>query len=162
MIHSKIIGVGSPFGADRAGWDAIEYLQQQTELNSSQAIQFIALDRPGPALIDHFRDTQQVILIDAVKGEEKYKYKSEVDTIFEIDLNTIDHSSLTTSTHGLGVIEAIDLAKALNVLPPKLNIIGIETSESDNRCISEQKLRVLLEIIEKTLVKDKPSNEVVD
>ena len=138
MIRTKVIGIGSPFGSDQAGWKAIEYLEQAPH---SDDLQLITLDRPGAALVDHFRDTPQVILIDAIKGQ------AEIGSISEIDLANIDSNDLSLSTHGFGVIEAIQLATALDCLPSKLSILGIETNGLEDACLPTRKLETLLDII---------------
>lgn len=141
MIRTKVIGIGSPFGSDQVGWKAIEYLQQQTAIIVSNNMQLVILDRPGPALVEHFKDTYQVILIDAIKGE------SEAGSITEIDVTNIESNDLSLSTHGFGVIEAIELATALDQMPPQLTILGIETSGMKEHDVPVKQLDSLLDLI---------------
>jgi hydrogenase maturation protease len=58
----RIIGIGSPFGADQAGWRAIDLLSEA----GLPDCELLKLDRPGSELLRYFEDAQYVVLIDAV------------------------------------------------------------------------------------------------
>jgi hydrogenase maturation protease len=85
---------------------------------------------PGDAfeLLEIFRDSPAVFLVDAVVTGSK-----PPGTIYAIDgdSNAIRTASWTGSTHGLGVAEALRLAKALGVCPSRVFIYGVEASKFD-------------------------------
>ena len=118
MNKVRVIGVGSPFGADRLSWDVIELLQQRKEL---QQVECVSLDRPGMALIEYFKDIDRVILLDAMKAGKS------PGEIVDVDVNELVKQKKTCSTHGFGVVEALELAGALGELPMHLQILGMET-----------------------------------
>ena len=60
----RVIGLGSPFGADRAAWDVIEGLKGRVPAD----VELIPLDRPGAALINWLHRDDDVTLIDAALG----------------------------------------------------------------------------------------------
>ena len=65
---------------------------------------------------------QNVIIVDAVSSGAK------PGTIFRIDANKeiVPKKFFHYSTHAFSIAEAIELARAMNVLPPKLVVYGIE------------------------------------
>jgi hydrogenase maturation protease len=75
----------------------------------------------GLALIESWNDAEYVILIDAaVTG-------AAAGTITGcIGADAVPLRESSTSTHGFGVAEGIELARALGRLPPMLKIYGIE------------------------------------
>lgn len=119
MKEIKIIGIGSPFGDDRLGWLAIDMLKKS---NSKDIFcDLIVCDRPGMKLLELLHDADEVYLIDAVQAD------SPVGTIHRFTIDDVSSSrSLQMSSHGFGLVEALQLAQALENLPPKLIIFGIE------------------------------------
>jgi hydrogenase maturation protease len=120
---NRLLGVGSPFGADRLAWKAIDYLAC---LGLSDC-ELIKLDRPGSQLISHFKGVEQVVIIDAVRLAD---YPGRVSAI---NPEKIHHHEYLTSCHGFGVSEAVALAGQLGELPPRLYILGIHTGEDVNQ-----------------------------
>lgn len=115
----RIVGIGSPFGADQLGWIAIDTL---SSCNLPDC-ELIKLDRPGSALLDYFRGVKCIILIDAV---DQNKLPGCVDLI---QPEQLDQMRCLTSSHGFGVAEAVVLADQLGELPPQLYLIGIQMGE---------------------------------
>lgn len=78
------------------------------------------------SLIESWKDSEAVILIDAVvtgaqPGTIKF-WDTESTGTFPANV------AKSTSTHGFGVAQAVELARNLDCLPPKLVIYGIEGS----------------------------------
>lgn len=118
----RIIGVGSPFGADRFGWQVIENLNQQ---GLPAGIELITLDRPGVALIDYF-DVDDVIIVDAIVSEDS------PGKFYQLDASEINQREKAFSTHETGLAEAVSLAKVLNTLPKYLKIVGVNIGNEQN------------------------------
>jgi hydrogenase maturation protease len=72
-------------------------------------------------LIEAWSGANDVILVDAVTTH------ASVGTVHLWDArHPLPSGQSSGSTHGLGVAEAIELARAMNCLPPRLRIYGIE------------------------------------
>jgi len=74
------------------------------------------------ALIDEWSDAEEVILIDAaITGAAPGTI-----TTWDARHTPLPQDCFPCSTHALGVAEVVELARALNGLPSKLTIYGIE------------------------------------
>lgn len=69
--------------------------------------------RPGPGLLELLDPATPTLVLDAVRGVEP-------GAIVELELDEVArHASVRTSSHGLGVAEALQLARSLGrPLPP--------------------------------------------
>ncbi len=110
-----IIGYGNRHrGDDAAGVLAAEQLQGlgiPTRIRSGDPL----------ALIELWRGADDVILIDAVMTG------APAGTIHNWDVNQIlEAKESTTSTHGLGLAQAVKLARNLGTLPLKMRVYGID------------------------------------
>ncbi len=127
MSSVRIIGVGSPIGSDSVGWAAIDRLEQ---LNLQQQyprhhITLEKLDRPGPALLEHMRGADLVIIIDALVGA------GPPGEVVSLCPDEIAQQEMVLSGHGLGVAETIALGEALGDLPDRLLLLGIVVQQTD-------------------------------
>lgn len=123
----KILGIGSSFGDDQAGWKVIEILKNKL-LKQSDIYQNIELeysDRPGSRLIELIKGFDNVYLIDAVKTG------SDIGTICRLQNQEIEEYKNLMSTHHIGVAQALQLARALNELPKNIILYGIEIDNSE-------------------------------
>jgi hydrogenase maturation protease len=118
---TRIIGVGSPFGDDRVGWVAAEMVRASaTGQAAADTIEVLVLDRPGSALLSHWRNADTVVVIDAVRSG------GIAGAVHCLAPDAIGAEAGLTSSHGFGVAAALDLARALGELPDKLYVCGIE------------------------------------
>ncbi len=117
----RIIGLGSPFGDDRAGWHVIRSLEDRV----AAGVDAVALDRPGAALVNWFADVDNVILVDAVAGEGPPGRIIEID-----DLATLQLAG-SFSSHQLDLAATLKLAQTLGTLPRKLTLYGIAVGQPD-------------------------------
>lgn len=113
-----IIGCGNRHrGDDAAGILAAERLRElgvPAEVRSGEPSE----------LIGAWSGFDDVILIDAVVTG------APAGTVHEWDVNELPRlTTKSSSTHGLGVAEAIALARTLGRLPTKLRIYGIEGTQ---------------------------------
>ncbi len=122
MNRIKVLGIGSPFGDDQAGWKVAEALKQHLAMhpNITQEVSIESHDRPGVRLIELMRGASTVFIIDAVKSG------SESGTIHRFKDNDIFKSENRLSTHDMGVAQALQLGSALNDLPDNIILYGIE------------------------------------
>ncbi|MES9972255.1 MAG: hydrogenase maturation protease [Candidatus Thiodiazotropha sp.] len=116
---NRVIGIGSPFGADRLAWQAVDHLAGL----GLQDCELLKLDRPGSQLVGYFQGVAQVVIIDAVRLSDR------PGGVINIDLEQLHQLAYHTSSHGFGVAESIALAGKLGELPSRLHLLGIQTGE---------------------------------
>jgi hydrogenase maturation protease len=122
----QIIGIGSPFGDDRFGWEAAEALRRSAVMSTvaSGRIEILVLDRPGAMLPMHWHETDIVILLDAVRSG------AAPGTRHRHEACDLPGTSMLCSTHGFGIVSAIGLARALGNMPSRLLVRGVEADSS--------------------------------
>ena len=116
----KVIAVGNDlYGDDGIGNAVLKALEQIPDMNDIELIDG-ATDALG--LIDHFSETDHVIIVDAAQMGEKpgtVKVFSKEEVKLKIKM---DHLSV----HGISLAETFDIAKMVDSLPKNITIIGIE------------------------------------
>ena len=138
----RIIGVGSPVGGDVLGWQVVQRLRNDTGFASRPGLQIVYLDRPGLQLLDAMQGAAAVILVDAVSGT------AAQGSVVETGKDALLEQESRLSTHHLGVAEALQLAHALNRLPEKLLLVGLETGGDAHWLASEYELEELTRVIQ--------------
>ena len=114
-----IIGVGNEFrNDDAAGILAARLLKGLLPVEITVAEN----DGDGTKLMDLWNGYENVILIDAVS------FGTEPGTIHTIDANRTEFPKETSihSSHMFSIAEAIETSRALNKLPEKVTVYGIE------------------------------------
>lgn len=148
MIRFKVLGIGSPYGADRLGWQIVDMLNEEPLLQAliPNQLSLLSCDRPGMELLDLMKETQVAILIDAVKTQQP------PGAIVRLENFAWQDSSVELSTHNIGVVQTLALGEALNVLPETVIIYGLSIGESKRLAKPEQlnllKSEIMSEIIE--------------
>lgn len=121
-MRIKVLGIGSPFGDDQAGWKVAEGLTQHL-VQDSDVLPFVCIeshDRPGIRLIELMKGFNTVFIIDAIKSGR------EVGTIHQFQKENIEEVENKFSTHNISILQALQLASALNELPENIQFYGIE------------------------------------
>jgi hydrogenase maturation protease len=114
-----VIGVGNSFrGDDAVGLMVARLLKEQSPAH----IRVVEQSRQAFALLELWDKTDTVIIIDAVVSG------AEPGTVhrFDVQAGPIPTAWFHGSTHAFGVAEAIELARALGQLPPRVLVFGIE------------------------------------
>lgn len=141
-----ILGLGSPWGDDRVGWDVADRLAR---LLPPTRASIIKLDRPGVDLLRQIAGRACVLLIDAavINNAETPSANisdrpnmattgaapsgSESERRMAGRLHCLPVSELLAghgpslrlaSSHGFGLVESLGLGQALGVLPPELRL----------------------------------------
>lgn len=140
MTQGALIGVGSPFGADSVAWDIIDRIELVLPIEVSRGIQCQRLDRPGPALLNHLRDCEWAIVVDAVQDGVA---PGRVIPVAEQDLNV---ESRTLSTHGLGLAQTLALGRQLGNMP-QLHVLGVEVGADPSRELARDEFQRALEAV---------------
>jgi hydrogenase maturation protease len=114
-----IIGIGNVYRSDDgAGIATARQLKNQLPLG----VRVLEETGEGTALVEAWKDSTSVILIDAVRSG------ATAGTIYRLDALTekIPAELFHCSSHAFSVAEAIELARVLNQLPRTLLVYGIE------------------------------------
>ncbi len=118
----RIIGIGSPFGDDAVGLEVARVLAEAPPPNC----EVIAADRPGVTLLDLLDGAEAAILVDAVQSG------SAPGLIHEFDFDELDQvDGCFASSHDLGVVAAIQLARKLDRAPARGRIVGLEVARKE-------------------------------
>jgi hydrogenase maturation protease len=119
-----VCGVGSPFGDDRIGWQAIDRLEKSAFLRKLPPGRVITCrcDRPGPRLLELLRGAEVAIIVDAIFSG------APPGTIKCILANSMATLRSPFSTHGLDLASTLVLGEALGQLPSQIFIYGVEIS----------------------------------
>lgn len=117
--NTIFIGVGNPFRSDD-GVGAAVVRRLRGEVPPGVKVQEESGD--GTELLEAWKDADCVILVDAVLSGAPPGTIHRLDAREEKLPTWFSHSS----THSFGVAEAIELARAMGDLPPRLVVYGIE------------------------------------
>ena len=136
-MNKRIIGIGSPFGADQLGWQAIDLLSNTSLIEC----ELIKLDRPGSELIRYFDMDKALVLIDAVQAD------GIPGTPMPLKMSDLSGIHCQTSSHGIGVAEALQMAELLGLIPHTMLLIGIATGSDLTRVpeIDQEQLMALVQ-----------------
>jgi hydrogenase maturation protease len=123
-LQALVIGLGNDYRGD----DAVGHVvARRLKAIAGDAVRVLEESGEGAALIETWRGADFVILIDAVHCG------GTAGTIYRFDAKTepIPGSFFHYSTHAFSVAEAVELARALNQLPGRLVVYGIEGKTFD-------------------------------
>jgi len=126
--HTLILGIGSPFGDDRAGWAVAEALRASAWFRSLApgSVGVACLDRPGAGLLAALEGVTHAVLIDAMRsGAPPGRVR-----VLAVEA-LVGSTAGLVSSHGFGLAGALKLAKAMGLLPPRLTILAIEAGAGD-------------------------------
>lgn len=75
-------------------------------------------------IVERLADHDEVVLVDAVKSG------AVAGTIHRFEQGRCYPRSWGGSSHSMGLVEVLELAKALRLLPDQVDVIGIEVSDT--------------------------------
>jgi hydrogenase maturation protease len=119
-----VIGVGNEYRSDDAVGLVVARRLRQLSLGN---ITVIEESGEGTDLMESWKGADTVIIVDAASSGAK------PGTIHRIDARAqrIPTGLLRYSTHAFSVGEAVELARAMNRLPPRMVVYGIEGERFD-------------------------------
>ena len=120
-----VIGIGNEFrGDDNAGLLVVRRLKEKPPTG----VEFGEQTGEATALMDAMSEAGIVILVDAVQSG------AEAGTIHRYDASeqALPAQFLRCSTHNFSVHDAIEMARALEKLPQRLMVYGIEGSHFEH------------------------------
>ena len=114
-----VIGIGNAYRHDDAAGLMVARRLKEQNLDSCVVYE---QSGEGTALMDLWKGAEHVVVIDAVQSG------AAPGTIhrFDADLNPLPASVFRDSTHSFGLMEAVELSRALKQLPSDVVIYGIE------------------------------------
>jgi hydrogenase maturation protease len=124
-----LVGLGSPFGDDRVGWVVARAVEDGV-LGGADAhqVQVICLGHPGPALLDAIAGQDEAILVDAVVTAGP-----PPGTVHRLTGKDLMAAPEPASSHGLGLGHALQLGRALAILPPRLSVYLVSIDPDQTR-----------------------------
>lgn len=130
-MSTLLIGVGNPGrGDDGAGPAVAERLRQ----DAPAGVEVITLSGEPAALMDAWDGVEHVLLVDSSTGGGP----AGRVRCFEAAAGPLPAAQMRNSTHALGVAEAVELARALERLPPRLTVYCIEAGSFEPRGLSPE------------------------
>jgi hydrogenase maturation protease len=119
-----VIGIGNEYRSDDAAGLVVARRLRQLSLGN---ITVIEESGEGADLMESWKGADTVIIVDAATSGAK------PGTIHRIDARAqrIPTGLLRYSTHAFSVGEAVELARAMNRLPPRMVVYGIEGERFD-------------------------------
>lgn len=109
-----VVGVGSPHGADHVGWTVVDRLK----VRRRDEAKYMKVANPIDVL-DCLGESDELILVDAVHGLtanviQRWTWPNEqiMDGAYG-------------GSHGFGIVQVLELAGELQLLPKRVMIIGI-------------------------------------
>lgn len=124
--RTLIIGVGNPdCGDDGAGLVAAAILRRR--LKDRGDVEVIEHLGESTSLVDAMTGWDEVCIIDAARsGAEPGSYR-----VFEAGKDALPSDLADVSSHGFGVPQAIELARAIGTLPVRCRVYAIEGAMFD-------------------------------
>lgn len=142
-----VIGIGNELRADDGVGPFVASFIRQLNLPGVRVVESAG---DAPSLVELFRGNSNVIVIDAFSS-------NGVPGLLHCLEVTIEQSSARNfghSTHALGLVEAISLARQLDVLPAKLYVCGIEgASYAPGGPVSDPVRRRLPDLVEEIVTR---------
>jgi hydrogenase maturation protease len=119
-----VIGVGNEYRSDDAVGLVVARRLKRLSLGN---VTVIEASGQGTDLMESWKEADTVIIVDAASSGAK------PGTIHRIDarVQLIPRGLLRYSTHAFSVGEAVELARAMNLLPPRMVVYGIEGERFD-------------------------------
>lgn len=120
-----VLGIGSPFADDQAGWfvaDQLSHLESLKSYLANGSLQVESENRPGLDLLIWLQqDYEHIILVDMVKTN-----LLETGNVYVLQAKEIIGFSGMLSSHNLGVSPSLALAEVLGIKIDNILFFGIE------------------------------------
>lgn len=115
-LTTVVAGFGSPNGDDQAGWRVSAMLKRRVQLPAE-----VVLVSEATQLLDALPGCERLIVVDACRTGNDIGTITRLHWPDQRIARQHNHS-----THGVSVAHALELAETLELLPPVVDIYGIE------------------------------------
>jgi hydrogenase maturation protease len=117
-----VIGVGNEFRRDDGvGPEVLARLRAQV----ADSVQLVLSDGEPARLIEAWAGATLAVVVDAIRGDQATTGQMHRIVVDQADLEQVN----TVSSHGLGLGDAIGLARALDLMPGRLVVHAIEAAD---------------------------------
>ncbi len=141
----RIIGLGNGMrGDDAVGLLAARRLRQEV----GDRVEVIEAEMAGVDLIELMKGTRSLLLIDAARSGQA------PGTIHRLDASAgpIGGQIFPRSSHALGTVDALELARAMGVLPATVIVYGVEVENTEAGVpLSPAVVKVLEQLVDQVL-----------
>ena len=123
-----VIGVGNPMRGDDGVGPAVIDALRVAEDRLSPGVELVAVDGEATRVIELWRERRLAVVVDAVVSG------AVPGTVHRFDRPAVDEISswrAGTSSHAAGVAEAMVLGTALDRVPDRLVLLGVEAAVID-------------------------------
>ncbi len=136
-IPFLVIGVGNDWRGDDAAGLLVARRLAAMQL---PGVTVCTVAQPGPELLDLWRRYAYVVLVDAVVTGSP----PGTVHVFDVTATPLPATLRVRSSHAFGLAQAVELARALGALPPRLLLYGIEIgSYEQGAAVSSPVLRTV-------------------
>jgi hydrogenase maturation protease len=116
-----VLGIGNPDRGDDAAGRAVALMLRSA---SPDSVEIVEQDGEATSLLKHLDGAAAAFLVDAcISGVPAGTVRR-----FDVGAGPLPQAAFGLSTHGFGLAEAIELARALGQLPPVCIVYAIEGS----------------------------------
>jgi hydrogenase maturation protease len=141
----RIIGLGNGMrGDDAVGLMAARRIRQEV----GDRVEVIEAEMAGVDLIELMKGAHSVLLIDAARSGQA------PGTIHRLDASAgpIGGQIFPRSSHALGMVDALELARAMGVLPATVIVYGVEAGNMEaGQPLSPAVTRALNEVVDRII-----------
>ncbi|MEU6510338.1 hydrogenase maturation protease [Streptomyces sp. NPDC046942] len=129
QVRVAVIGVGNDFRRDDGvGWAVVARLTDRAaEQPLPSGTRLMVSDGEPVRLISMWEGTDLTIVIDAAQAQPPHP--GRIHRV-ELDREQLPHESGETSSHGLGLGDAAELARRLDRLPHRLIVYAVEGADA--------------------------------
>jgi len=135
-----VIGVGNEYRSDDAAGLVVARRLRQLSLGN---VTVIEASGEGTDLMESWKGADTVIIVDAASSGAKPGRIHRIDARAQ----RIPTGLLRYSTHAFSVGEAVELARAMNRLPPRMVIYGIEGERFDEGTVLSRAVQGSVDIV---------------
>jgi hydrogenase maturation protease len=118
---AAVVGVGNPFRRDDGAGQAVV---DALAADPPPEVRLVCCDGDPVRLMDAWDGVRLAVVVDAAAGGDRPG---------RVHLNCFDRlpgGGVVTSSHGMGLPEAVELADALDRLPERLAVVTVEAAET--------------------------------
>ena len=126
IATTRVLCVGSDHGADRLGLMVAERLAARTTARRG-SVEVVPVMAPAMDLAEQLRGVKRVVVVDTVRGEPTGRIVTCPLRSLEVGV----HAVAPFSSHGLGVVDAVRLAGALERIPAEAWFVGVHVGVGD-------------------------------
>jgi len=123
-LSALVVGVGNLARGDDALGPLVAARVARLHLTDVE----VAVDEEPLTLVEHFGTHHDVVVVDAVRGRRTPPGTVHVVRVGPAPLRS---EAGVLGSHGIGVAEVVELARALGRLPQRLTIVGVEVQVCD-------------------------------